>query len=112
MKGYDKNPRKGNIAAIAESLEVNKQYRPIVVQKSTNKILAGNHTWQAAKKLGWTKIAVVFVDVDDEGAKRIVLADNRTNDLADYDTAILAELLKDLGSSSGTGYSAQDMETI
>ena len=112
LKGYDKNPRKGNIKAIAESLEINKQYRPIVVQKSTNKILAGNHTWQAAKHLGWTKIAVVFVDVDDEGAKRIVLADNRTNDLADYDTAILAELLKDLGTSSGTGYSAQDMETI
>jgi len=112
LKGYDKNPRKGNIAAIADSLQVNKQYRPIVVQKSSKKILAGNHTWQAAKKLGWTQIAVVFVDVDDDGAKRIVLADNRTNDLADYDTTILAELLKDLGSSSGTGYSEQDMETI
>lgn len=112
LKGYEKNPRKGNIGAIAESLKVNKQYRPIVVQKSSGKILAGNHTWQAAKSLGWTKIAVVFVDVDDDGAKRIVLADNRTNDLADYDTAILSELLKDLGSSAGTGYSEQDMETI
>ena len=40
LKPYDKNPRKGNVRAIAESLSVNKQYRPIVVQKSTNKILA------------------------------------------------------------------------
>ena len=31
LKGYDKNPRKGNVKAIAESLEINKQYRPIVV---------------------------------------------------------------------------------
>jgi hypothetical protein len=112
LKGYDKNPRKGNVKAIAESLEVNKQYRPIVVQKSTMKILAGNHTWQAAKSLGWAEIAVVFVDVNDEEAKRIVLADNRTNDLADYDGQVLAALLKDLGDSIGTGYSADDMDAI
>lgn len=112
LKGYEKNPRKGNIKAIAESLEVNKQYRPIVVQKQSNKILAGNHTWLAAKSLGWTQIAVVFVDVDDEAAKRIVLADNKTNDLADYDNAVLAELLRDLGGVAGTGYSNADMEAI
>lgn len=112
LKGYDKNPRKGNVKAIAESLQVNSQYRPIVVQKSSMKILAGNHTWKAAKELGWKKIAVVFVDVNDEEAKRIVLADNRTNDLADYDNAILAEILKDLGDGSGTGYSEADMNAI
>ena len=112
LKGYDKNPRKGNVKAIAESLEINKQYRPIVVQESTKKILAGNHTWLAAKSLGWKEIAVVYVDVNDEEAKRIVLADNRTNDLADYDGQILAELLRDLGTSDGTGYSASDMEAI
>lgn len=112
LKSYDRNPRKGNVRAIAESLAANKQYRPIVVQKSTKKILAGNHTWQAAKILGWDKIAVVFVDVDDEQAKRIVLADNRTNDLAEYDNGILAELLKDLGSTAGTGYTESDLQSI
>lgn len=112
LKGYDKNPRKGNVKAIAESLRTNSQYRPIVVQKSSMKILAGNHTWKAAKELGWKKIAVVFVDVNDEEAKRIVLADNRTNDLAEYDNEILAQLLKDLGDGVGTGYSEQDMEAI
>lgn len=112
LKGYDKNPRKGNVKAIAESLKTNSQYRPIVVQKSSMKILAGNHTWKAAKELGWKKIAAVFVDVNDEEAKRIVLADNRTNDLADYDNTILAELLKDLGTSTGTGYSEDDMNAI
>lgn len=112
LKSYDKNPRKGDVKAIAESLRVNKQYRPIVVQKSTNKILAGNHTWQAAKSLGWKELAVTFVDVDDDAAKRIVLADNKTNDLADYDGLILSELLKDLGDVSGTGYSQSDMQAI
>ena len=112
LKPYDKNPRKGNVRAIAESLATNKQYRPIVVQKSTKKILAGNHTWQAAKALGWDSIAVVFVDVDEDQAKRIVLADNRTNDLAEYDDRILAQLLKDLQSPEGTGYTQSDMDAL
>ena len=113
LKPYDKNPRRGNVAAIAESLRENKQYRPIVVQKSTKKILAGNHTYMAAKELGWTDISVVMVDVSADEAARIVLADNRTNDLASYDNQILAELLEGLeGSTAGTGYSEADVETL
>ena len=112
LKHYEKNPRKGNVAAIVESLKVNKQYRPIVVQKSTKKILAGNHTYKAAKELGWKEIAVVMVDVSDEEAVRIMLADNRTNDLAEYDNQVLAELLKDIGDSTGTGYNATDVENL
>ena len=68
LRAYGKNPRKGNVKAIAESLKTNKQYRPIVVQKSTKQILAGNHTYRAAKELGWSQIAVVMVDVNDEEA--------------------------------------------
>lgn len=112
LKPYDKNPRKGNVRAIAESLSVNKQYRPIVVQKSTNKILAGNHTWQAAQSLGWKEISVVFVDVDEESASKIVLADNRTSDLGDYDNAILSELLESLDQQVGTGYTESDMQAL
>lgn len=113
LKPYDKNPRRGNVAAIADSLRENKQYRPIVVQKSTKKILAGNHTYMAAKELGWADISVVMVDVTADEAARIVLADNRTNDLASYDNEILAELLEGLeGSTAGTGYSAADVETL
>lgn len=109
---YPGNPRRGNVAAIAESLESNGQYRPIVVQKSTNVILAGNHTAEAAESLGWTTIHAVFVDVDDEQAKTIMLADNRTSDLAEYDETLLAELLNDMSALGGTGYSADDLAEI
>jgi hypothetical protein len=112
LNPYDKNPRKGNIKAIADSLAINKQYRPIVVQKKGHKILAGNHTWQAAKSLGWGQIAAVVVDVDDEAAKRIVLADNRTSDVAEYDNDVLAELLQELDDVSGTGYTETDMQEL
>jgi hypothetical protein len=105
LKPYRKNPRVGDVKAIADSLEKNGQFRPVVVQRSTGEILGGNHTWKAARSLGWKKISVVFVDVDDTAAKRIVLADNRTNDLATYDTAILQDIISGLPDpSKGTGY--------
>ena len=69
LKTYDKNPRKGNVKAIAESLKTNKQYRPIVVQKKSKKILAGNHTFKAAKELGWKEIAVVMTQIFRTGTK-------------------------------------------
>jgi len=99
---HPKNVRQGDIGAIAESLKAHGQYRPIVVQRSTNQILAGNHTFQAAKSLGWNEIAATYVDCDDDQAVRILLADNRTNDLASYDDSALIDLLKEL-SASDTG---------
>jgi DNA modification methylase len=106
------NPRRGNVAAIKHSLEQNGQYRPIVVRRQTMEVLAGNHTMQAAKELGWTEIAVTFVDCDEEQAKRIALVDNRTNDLATYDDAELAALLTELPSLEGTGYDQAALDEL
>lgn len=106
LKPYRDNPRVGNIDAIASSLEINGQYRPIVVRKETGEILAGNHTWKAANKLGWKTIKVSYVEnISDDDAKKIVLADNRHSDLATYDEALLAELIESLnGDIGGTGF--------
>lgn len=112
LKHYPLNPRRGDVSAIAESLEHHGQYRPVVVQKSTNYILAGNHTVKAAKKLGWTKVQITYVDCDDATAKRIVLADNRLNDLADYDQFALKEILESLPDLEGTGFTTADIQAI
>lgn len=112
LQPYPKNPRVGDIQAIADSLAKNGQYRPLIVQKSTGQILGGNHTWKAAAHLGWNKIAVTYVDVDDEAAARIVLADNRTNDLATYNADLLAEVLKSIPDAGGTGYSQDDYDLL
>ena len=101
---YPDNPRKGDIDKIAESLRVNGQYKPLVVQKGTNYVLAGNHTLKAAKKLNWAEVNIVEIDVYDEGAKRIVLADNRTSDGSTYDYQVLNDLLTTLPDFDGTGY--------
>lgn len=112
LTGYPTNPRRGDIESIALSLKAHGQYRPIVVQRSTKFILAGNHTYKAAKKLGWKKIKVTFVDVDEESAKRIVLADNRMTDLAGYNEPLLKSLLTALPDLEGTGFSQAEVDTL
>lgn len=108
---FPNNPRKGNIEALAESLKVNGQYRPVVVRKETQEILAGNHLVKAASSLGWTEVDITEVDVDDEQAKKIVAADNRLADLGNYDEKALLELLENI-SLEGTGYVPADLDDL
>jgi ParB-like chromosome segregation protein Spo0J len=112
LESYPTNPRRGDIEAIAQSLKAHGQYRPIVVQYGTNFILAGNHTYKAAKKLGWKKIKITYIEVDEESARRIVLADNRITDLATYNEPLLKSLLTTLPELEGTGFTQAEVETL
>lgn len=132
LQVYHKNPRIGNVDKIAKSLHINGQYRPIVVNVGThtgreNEILAGNHTYLAARKpVFWQShgetydkpaydtILASFIDVDDDQAAQIVLADNKTADDGTYDEDLIAELVKDIPeiNLSGTGYDDKEVESI
>lgn len=112
LKPYRNNPRRGNVELIAQSLKTNGQYRPLVVRAETLEILAGNHTWMAAKSLGWDEVDIWLVDVDDDTAARIVLADNRLSDLATFDDQLLADLLSSLEDFTGTGYQPSDVDEL
>lgn len=95
----DRNPRRGNVQAIAASYEEFGQIRPIVVRPNGDgffTVVAGNHQLQAAKQLGWDKIAVVQYDVDDERAIAFAIADNRTMELGYTEPEILNELIVEI----------------
>lgn len=106
------NPRRGNVNALVESLSVHGQFRPLVVNRPSMEVLAGNHTLRAAEELGWEEVAVFYVDVDEDEARRIALIDNRVSDLATYDNAELADLLSGMESLDGTGYGSEDLDTL
>jgi DNA modification methylase len=111
------NPRRGDVTQIAESLEANGLYKPILVNAGTvtgrpNEVLCGNHTMLGARQLGWQDIACTLVDVDDDAARRIVAADNRLADLGDYDPELLYSLLENLDDLYGTGYDAAFLEDL
>lgn len=118
LQPYHRNPRRGDVAAIARSLRRTGQYRPIVVNVGTHtgrpgEVLAGNHTMAAARKLEWAAVWATWVDVDDDTCARIVAADNRTADLGGYDDTELLGLLQQVAAGDhgleGTGYDDADL---
>jgi len=85
-----------NLKAIADSLELFGQRKPIVVWGRT--VVAGNGTMVAARSLGWTEITVARVPDDwtADQVKAYALADNRSAELAEWDEQVLTEQLKEL----------------
>jgi hypothetical protein len=117
LRGYYKNPRRGNLKVIQDSIESFGQYRSIVVNEGTltgrpYEILVGNHTFQAAKAAGLTELDAKLIDVDEETAAKIVLADNRTSDSGGYHDEALLELLESLDSLEHTGYTDEDLDDL
>ena len=86
-----------NIQAIAGSLSRFGQRKPIVIS-GNNVIVAGNGTVAAAKHLGWSEVQIVRVPPDwtAEQITAYALADNRTAELAEWDSKILSEQLIEL----------------
>lgn len=83
-----------NTLATMESLKRYGQVTPISVRKKDRVVLAGNGRLEAAKRLGWTKIAVTLVDFDHVNAAGYALADNRTAELAKWDFQVVASVDK------------------
>lgn len=110
------NARTGHdIDQIAGSLAQYRQRKPIVVNRSEgNKVEAGNGTWQAAKRLGWTHIAVVFVEESAMHAVGYAIADNRTSELSRWDLEVLPALLGGLDPDLElvTGFGEGDLEEL
>jgi ParB-like chromosome segregation protein Spo0J len=113
VQQHPENYNNGDTDAIIESILVNGMYRPIQVQKSTNYVIMGNHTWAACKELGAKSIPVIWMDDDDVAALRKLVADNAIANLARPDTAALLELLdriyEDSDNTYGTGLDENDV---
>jgi DNA modification methylase len=112
---HPRNPRVGDVTAVAASLHRFGQQKPVVVQASTRYVVAGNHVLLAARSLGWTEIAANIVELDDAMATGFMIADNRTSDLGGYDDAILAAVLAEAAAADNlpaTGYDADDVAAI
>lgn len=109
------NPRRGDVDAVMRSYERFGQRKPIVAKRDGT-VIAGNHQLEAARRLGWDSIAVVFVDDDDATAAAFALADNRTSDLGTYDDMDLAALLEQVALDPelllATGYQQHDLQDL
>jgi hypothetical protein len=115
IEQHPNNPRRGDDASVRDSMEHNDFFGAILVQRSTGYVIAGNTRYRVMVSDGAETIPAFWVDCDDETAKRIMLADNRTSDLAFYDDEQLFGLLRDLNQSEGldgTGYDRAAYELL
>ena len=111
------NPNRGDVAAIGESIDATGFWGAVLVQQSSMTILAGEHRWRAAQAEGrLAKVPCIVIDVDDEAARRILLADNAYAALGVMDEDQLAALLGGLATSAdalaGTGYSLDALDEL
>ena len=110
------NAKRGDVDTIRTSLRRNGQYRSLVVREIPNGpliVLAGNHTMQALTAEGHQTARCEVVLCDEDTARHINLADNRTAELGEYDNDALAELLSYLdGDYQGTGYTDDYVQAL
>jgi DNA modification methylase len=99
IKPYKNNPRKLKDSAIEKVAKSIKEFgfrQPIVVDKE--KIIVVGHTrYRASKKLGLTNVPITIADnLTPEQINAYRIADNRTNEEAEWDIELLKTELKDL----------------
>lgn len=116
VQPHPDNPRQGDVDAIGESIDANGFYGALLVQQSTGHILVGNHRYLAAMKAGIEQLPALVIDVDDERAKRILVADNRSGDMATWDEDALHAMLSELAVTdeelAGTLYSQDELDNL
>lgn len=115
---HPENPNVGDIDGIAASLEKFGQDRAILVQASTGHIVAGNHTYLTACKLGWGDVAAVRRSMSDAEARARMLADNALAHRGHLDSRRLADALEKARADFGdeleawTAYSSTDLDNL
>ena len=98
IQPYDCNPRinDGAVDSVAASLREFGFRQPIVVD-ADNIIIVGHARYKAAVKMGLQKIPVhVATDLTPEQVKAYRIADNKTNELSDWDFSLLEKELESI----------------
>ena len=98
IKPYENNPRLNDAAvdAVAESIRRFGFRQPIVVDTG-GVIVVGHTRWKAARKLGLKKVPVhVATDLTAEQIRAYRIADNKTNELAEWNLDLLSIELAEL----------------
>lgn len=104
-----------NVETIKASLLRYGQRKPVVVNRRTGEVEAGNATVAAALALGWGEIAAVYVDDDPKTAAGYSVADNRTAELAEWDDGALARtlaFLRDEHQLEHVGFDDADLDRL
>lgn len=106
-----------NLDAIRRSLIEFGQVEPLVVQRSSGRVIAGNGRLSVMREIGWQEAWCTVIDIDDLRATALGLAMNQTAKLARWDAATVLKLVGEIEASSrdlvqSIGFSEEELHKI
>jgi ParB-like chromosome segregation protein Spo0J len=116
LVSYPGNSRRGSLRVVRESIAALGQYRPLVVRRREGKpdmILCGHTTRDALVAEGHATARIDVLTCSDDEARRVNLIDNRSQELASWDTEALTAQLETFGDDfTATGFSVADAAKV
>jgi len=117
LRPWDRNPRVhgDTVDLVAESIRRFGWGAPILARRDGT-IIAGHARYQAARKLGLDRVPVRRLDLDDDEAAALALADNKLVERSAWDDEGLADILRDLDEHGfdveSLGWSPEELEEL
>lgn len=118
LKPHPKNPRKHPDKLITKLITSIKEFgftSPVLID-ADNRILAGHARCKAAEKMGLSEVPVVVLPLTGAAADAYVIADNKLNELSEWDETVLADLIADIDAANFdaeiTGFDADEIERL
>ena len=115
---WNQNPRNNEAAIdeVAKSIQRFGFASPIVARTADGRVIAGHTRLAAALRLGLEDVPVRFLDIDEQLASALALADNKIGEIATWDDEtlgrVLAELEQDGMDLGGLGWDEDELDRI
>jgi DNA modification methylase len=117
LKPWERNPRKLKYAVgpVAKSIKQFGFNVPILCNADL-RVIAGHARLEAAKRLGMEKVPVAVLPLEGNDCELFAIAENKTGELADWDTPKLKQVLDELRSEEcdlrSLGFSPRELRRL
>lgn len=118
LRPWVKNPRRNDpaVKAVADSIRRFGFGSPIIARRENDEVIAGHTRIKAAIKLGLAEVPVRYLDLTEAEAHALALADNKVSEIAEWDNAALAEILREMAEDSvdiaSLGWSDEELRAL
>lgn len=118
LEPFPGNPRRGDVENLRESLREFGQLFTVLVDPALGdggrrRIVARHHLVEAAREEGWTHVAVLENEFEnEEQARKFLVGDNRSGQLGGFDEDLLFAQLEAIRDLRGTGYTENDRDEL
>lgn len=98
LKPWDRNPKRHSAEAVAKTVASIKRFgfgEPLLARRANREVIAGHRRLKAALKMKLDLVPVRFMDLTEDEAHKLAVADNRHAEETKTDRGELASLLGD-----------------